>query len=141
MSEHSQNNGPFDLGSCPLHLPSVAEDAEAIVPLTDFGFDGPAFGKYIEQHCQAAPGRIIMVEQSPADWPIWERHTKGDEIVYILEGEGTFIQEIDGVERCIEVSAGNAIINPAGIWHTADISVPLRALYITPADGTEHRQR
>ena len=39
-----------------------------------------------------------MVESTPVDWGTWERHTEGTEIVIILEGSGTFIQEIDGAE-------------------------------------------
>jgi mannose-6-phosphate isomerase-like protein (cupin superfamily) len=134
--------GPFDLGSTPIHLGSVAADAPAALPLPDFGFDGPAFQAYVEAHCTPdSPGRLIMVESTPGNWPAWECHTEGDEIVIVLEGRAEFIQEMDGGERRTAVGPGSAIINPKGVWHTADVSEPLKAIYITPCPGTEHRVR
>jgi hypothetical protein len=34
-----------------------------------------------------------------------------------------------------------AMINPAGVWHTADVHEPVRFMTITPGQGTEHRPR
>ena len=67
--------------------------------------------------------------------------TEGDEIVIVLEGRGEFVQEIGGEERRTPVRPGVAIINPKDVWHTADVQEPLKAIYITPCPGTEHRQR
>jgi hypothetical protein len=33
------------------------------------------------------------------------------------------------------------MINPAGVWHTADVEEPVKAIYITPCPGTQHRAR
>jgi hypothetical protein len=33
------------------------------------------------------------------------------------------------------------MINPAGVWHTADVEEPMKAIYITPCPGTQHRPR
>ncbi len=136
------NTGPFDLARTPLHLGSIAADASHVVALTDFHFDGPSFGRYVTEHCSAAePGRIIMIESSPEDWGQWECHTLGDEIVIVLAGAGTFLQERDGHIHSMPFEAGDTIINPRGVWHTADVSEPMRAIYLTPALGTEHRAR
>jgi mannose-6-phosphate isomerase-like protein (cupin superfamily) len=135
-------NGPFDLSKTPIHLGTRGGAESPAVPLDGFGFDPEAFMAYIGEHCEAgAPGRLVMVETTPADWTTWERHTEGAEIVIILEGRGTFIQEIDGEERGIPYEPGAAIVNPAGVWHTADVSESTRAIYITPCQGTEHRER
>lgn len=134
-------NGPFDLSKTPLHLGSIQAHENPVIALHDFGFNGPAFESYIKTHCTDGPGRIMMVETSPVNWPIWERHTLGDEIVIVFSGSGEFIQEIEGNHQRIKVEQGQAIVNPSGVWHTADITEAITALYITPADGTEHRER
>ena len=82
-----------------------------------------------------------MVESTPVDWATWECHPLGDEIVVVLKGKGTFIQLIDDVEQRIAVEAGSALINPAGVWHTADVEEPIEAIYITPCPDTQHRPR
>lgn len=141
-SSTDRSTGPFDLSSTPIHLGALAGAEKPAAPLPGFGFDGPAFQKYIADHCAAgAPGRLIMVESTPQSWPAWECHTEGDEIVIVLEGKAEFIQEIGGEERRTGVGPGSAIINPAGVWHTADVEEPLRAIYITPCPGTQHRER
>lgn len=134
--------GPFDLSKSPIHLDSRAGGSHSAVPLPGFGFDGPAFEDYIAKHCAPdAPGRLVMVEVSPVDWPMWECHREGDELVIVLEGKGVMIQEIDGQLRRTPVGPGSTMINPAGVWHTADVEVPIKAIYITPCPGTEHRPR
>ncbi len=137
MTESTTSVGPFDLSVTPIHLDSEGP----AVPLESFGFDGPSFEAYIAKHCANDPGRIVMVETSPSNWMHWERHTLSDEIVIVLEGRADFIQEISGENVVIPVQAGSTIINPKGVWHTADVSEPLRAIYITPCKGTEHRER
>jgi len=134
--------GPFDLSSTPIHLGSEAGGEDSAVPLPGFGFDPPAFESYIAEHCKpGAPGRLVMVETTPSDWRSWECHSEGDEIVIVLEGKGEFIQQIDGEDRRTAVSPGTTLVNPKGVWHTADVEVSIKAIYITPCPGTQHRQR
>lgn len=140
MSDSSTNRpdvGPFDLSVTPIHLDSQ----NPAVPLADFGFDGPSFEAYIATHCADGTGRIVMVEASPSDWRHWECHPLGDELVIVLEGRANFIQELAGEEVVLPVEAGSTVINPRGVWHTADVIESLKAIYITPAKGTEHRER
>ncbi|MFT7220777.1 MAG: hypothetical protein ACI8Z1_002397 [Candidatus Azotimanducaceae bacterium] len=103
-------NGPFDLSKTPLHVGSIAGLESPAIALTDFGFDGPSFEAYIETLCLSGPGRIIMVKTSPANWLIWQRHTKGDEIIVVLDGAGEFIHDIDGEHPSLSVKKGSAII-------------------------------
>jgi mannose-6-phosphate isomerase-like protein (cupin superfamily) len=134
--------GPYDLSHTPIHIDSEVGARNPAVPLPGFGFNGPAFEAYIAQHCSAgAPGRLLMVESTPTNWEAWECHTEGDEIVIVLEGKATFIQEIDGAQRRTAVGPGSTMINPAGVWHTADVEEPMKAIYITPCPGTQHRPR
>jgi quercetin dioxygenase-like cupin family protein len=138
----SDSTGPFDLASTPIHLGSIVGADGSAVPLSGFRFDGASFGSYVAEHCRpGAPGRLVMVETTRESWPAWECHTEGDEIVIVLEGTAEFIQDIDGQERRIAVRPGSAVINPRGVWHTADVQEPLKAVYITPCPGTRHRKR
>ena len=132
------STGPFDLSRTPIHL----GDTDTALALTDFTFDGPSFEAYINAHCtEAAPGRLMMIETSPASWPTWERHPEGAEIVMVLEGSGTFYQQTGEEEIAIPFAAGTTLINPANVWHTADVNEPMRSLYITPCPGTDHKPR
>lgn len=132
-----QNNGPFNLGKSPIHLGNTGTAVQH-----GFGFDGPAFEAYVNAHStEAEPGRLAMIEESPEDWGAWECHNCGDELVIVLAGTGTFIQEIDGKEVSMPFGPGDAVVNPAGVWHTANITTAMRAIYLTPCYGTEHRPR
>jgi len=136
------DTGPFDLSRSPIHLSTPAAGRPSAVPMHNFGFDGPSFEAYIAAQCtDADPGRLVMIETSPVDWGAWECHHLGDELVIVLEGEAEFIQQIDGEERRFKVRPGDTVINPPGVWHTANVTKPLRAIYITPCPGTEHRVR
>ncbi|MBL8352800.1 MAG: cupin domain-containing protein [Burkholderiaceae bacterium] len=134
--------GPFDLSKTPIHLGSVVDADNPAVPIQGFGFDGESYERYIARHCEpGAPGRLVMLASSPTNWGAWECHPEGDEIVIVLEGQGVFIQEIDGGTRRIPVVPGTTVINPAGVWHTADVELAMKAIFITPCPGTRHRPR
>lgn len=50
------------------------------------------------------------------------------------------IEQDDG-EQAIPLSEPGAYaIAPRGLWHTAKVSEPSRLLFITPGEGTEHRE-
>ena len=111
------SNGPIDITRNPIHLPDDARSGA--FALEDFNFDGPSFEAYVDTHCSAeAPGRLMMIESTPVNWPSWER-----------------------TEQAISFSAGSTIINPPGVWHTADVDEPMTAIYITPCLGTEGKSR
>ena len=82
-----------------------------------------------------------MIGREEATWTTWERHPAGDEVLVTLTGHQTLIQDIDGAHHRIELRAGQAAINPRGVWHTADVHEPSSVLFITPGRGTEHRPR
>lgn len=132
---------PFDLKVTPIHLGSLNGTENSAVALMDFGFDAPSFEAYISNYCATEPGRLVMLEITATDWLYWECHPLGDELVIVLEGKADFIQEISGERVVLAVAAGSTIINPKGVWHTADVSESLKAIYITPCKGTEHRER
>lgn len=129
---------PFDLTTTPIHLGLGA----TATPLEDFSWSAERMAAYDRM---AAPdgieGRLVMLGDLTESWDGWERHPAGQEVVVVLRGRADLIQEIDGEHRRIELTAGQAVINPPGVWHTADVHEPGQALYITPGAGTEHRPR
>jgi mannose-6-phosphate isomerase-like protein (cupin superfamily) len=86
-------------------------------------------------------GRIVCMFEQPATWTSWERHPAGEELVVLISGRVDVIQEIDGEHRRVELRPGMAMVNPRGVWHTADVHEPGVGLFVTPGHGTEHRPR
>lgn len=75
-----------------------------------------------------------------ADWPIWEMHPNGDEVVCLLSGNVTFIVDQDGNHKQVSLTrAGDYIVVPKGAWHTARTSVETVMLFITAGEGTGHK--
>lgn len=129
---------PFDLDRTYVHL-GLGATAE---PLYDFEWDEEHLRQYTAAHeGDGDDARLVMIGDLASTWTIWERHPAGAEVVVVLSGRVSLVQEIDGEEQRADLHAGQAIINPAGVWHTCDVHEPGRALYITPGRGTEHRPR
>ncbi len=96
-----------------------------------------AYGAAVAQ--DGPDGRLVMVFEGRGSWDNWERHPAGDEVVICLSGRMTVIYETDAGDVRVELGPCEAMINPAGAWHTADIDEPVRLMTITPGLGTEHR--
>jgi mannose-6-phosphate isomerase-like protein (cupin superfamily) len=74
------------------------------------------------------------------DWPSWEIHPAGDEIVCLMSGEATMILDRNGSEDVVHLSVpGSFVIVPKGTWHTARTSTPTRMLFVTPGQGTRNK--
>ena len=128
----------FELAKFPAHLGLGAR-----VERLD-AFDGSPdwFQRYGAAH--AADGdeaRLVSMYTFTAPWTTWEVHPHGDELVVCVAGEMTLHQEIDGNVTTVTLRAGEAVINPPGTWHTADISGAATGLFITAGSGTEVRPR
>ena len=89
----------------------------------------------------AAEGRLVMSSSFSESWDSWEVHPHGSEVVLCTEGEITLTQEIDGEHVQTTIAKGEYVINPPGVWHTADVDAPATCLFITAGMGTEHRPR
>ena len=86
-------------------------------------------------------GRVLISEYAfTTDWPTWERHPAGDELVVLLAGRVEMVlRTADGDEIICLDQPGKYVVVPAGTWHTARTSVPTRMLFVTPGEGTENR--
>jgi uncharacterized cupin superfamily protein len=128
----------FELSDVYVHL-GLGARAET---LPDFAWSEDYLRRYEAAHrADGDEGRLVMIGPAEATWASWECHPAGDEVVVSLSGHQTVIQEVDGREHRIELHAGQALINPRGVWHTADVHEPGSALFITPGRGTQHRPR
>ena len=75
-----------------------------------------------------------------ADWPTWEMHPAGDEVVCLLSGDVRMVLAREGGEEVAHLSKpGEYIVVPKGTWHTARTSVPTKMLFLTPGEGTQNR--
>jgi quercetin dioxygenase-like cupin family protein len=127
---------PFDLSKTFVHLGLGA----TATPLPDFEWSTSYLEGY-ERRFQAdgIEGRLVVVSPQVDTWDFWERHPSGEEVVALLSGRVDVIQELDGHEVTTTLRAGEAIINPTGVWHRSVVHEPGEALFITPGLGTEHR--
>jgi mannose-6-phosphate isomerase-like protein (cupin superfamily) len=67
----------------------------------------------------------------------WERHTVGDEIVMVIEGETTITFLRDAGEQSAPLAAGELVIVPQGTWHRFDTPRGVKVLSVTP-QPTDH---
>lgn len=122
---------PIKLGAAFAHLLGNGDTLSVLVD-NDFWTEGIS---------NLPPGRLVSLLESATDWMSWEKHPKGDEFILVLTGRLTLIFEEEGKRWSEDVQAGQFVIVPKGVWHTADAPEPGQALFITAGDSTEHRER
>lgn len=77
-----------------------------------------------------------------SDWPNWEIHPAGDEVVVLLSGYADMILDRGGRHQVSSLAQpGSFLIVPKATWHTARIATPTSLLFITPGQGTEHKPK
>ncbi|MDE1467396.1 cupin domain-containing protein [Aurantiacibacter sp. D1-12] len=106
-------------------------------------FDGMEwYARYAERHeTDGAEGRLVSQFRFSANWDVWEMHPEGAEVVICTDGAMSLIQEVDGAEVRTTISRGEYVINPPGVWHTADVAGEVEAIFITAGKDTQHRPR
>jgi mannose-6-phosphate isomerase-like protein (cupin superfamily) len=100
--------------------------------------DSPEFYQELDSEFNGFAGHTLISRYSfDEPWPSWEMHPKGDEFVYLLEGDTAFILLVDGREEEVRISTpGDYVAVPQGVWHTARPYGPTTMLFITPGEGT-----
>ncbi len=83
-------------------------------------------------------GRLVSAYEMH-DFPHWERHPAGEELVVVMSGAMDFILDEPAGERTVRVSAGQAILVPKNVWHRGVVIAPGRALFVTEGEGTDMR--
>ena len=80
-------------------------------------------------------GVAAMTENAPH---AGEMHPDGDEVLYLISGSVRVTLESDPVEQ-IDMTPGDGMIVPKGVWHTVDIIEPSQIVYITPGPNNQFR--
>ena len=129
---------PFELSRFPVHLGLGA----TVEHLPEFDGTPDWYERYGDAHeSDGVEGRLVSLHTFDESWDSWEMHPHGEELVACVAGRITLHQEIDGEDRTAVLETGEAIVNPTGVWHTADVDGLAVALFITAGEGTQVRPR
>jgi quercetin dioxygenase-like cupin family protein len=123
------NSEPFDL----RHTLAFAHGDGTIstYPADDFWRDPQVLG--------GRDSALIGVFSYDEDWPQWEVHPEGDELVSFVSGEVRFY--LEGIDEPLHLRAGHSVIVPKGTWHRAEVVAPGAAVHVTFGQGTRNRPR
>ena len=126
--------GPFNLASTFLRLRNNVSIEP--LPVDDTFWQKIMTGQLGNFHNEY----LVVMHAFDADWPMWEMHPNGDEVVFLLSGSLQFILETAEGSKPFELNqSGSYVIVPKGAWHTAKTNCPCRMLFITAGEGTQHR--
>jgi mannose-6-phosphate isomerase-like protein (cupin superfamily) len=129
---------PFDLQTFPAHLGLGAR----VEPQEEFDGTPDWYMRYgLRNADDGTEGRLVSMFTFSAPWDSWEMHPDGEELVVCVDGSMVLHQELNGEQRTVELRAGQAVVNPRGAWHTADVERRATAVFITAGAGTQVRAR
>jgi len=84
---------------------------------------------------------LIASHRFGDNWPTWEVHPHGDEVVCLTSGDAEFVMRQNGVDSTVRLSSPGAfVVVPRNTWHTALIHAPSTMIFITPGQATENRE-
>ena len=84
---------------------------------------------------------LIACHSFDGDWPTWEVHPRGDELVCLLNGDTDLVLRTAEGDRSVRLNEpGSFVVVPANTWHTAKVHAPTTMLFVTPGEGTENRE-
>lgn len=130
----SDRCGPFLIGETPARVRSDL----TVEPLAG----GAAFWERLGAGLLGDfRGELLIVgSDGDGDWPHWERHPHGDELVVLLAGTIELVlEEAAGLRRLPLTRPGSYVRVPRGLWHRGLNGRACRLLFITAGEGTEHR--
>lgn len=122
----------FDMTGTYVHLADGGEGAAVEV--------GPSFWQDLMAGKREYPGRLAMVIPFETDWPHWEMHPAGEELIYLLSGAADVVLDDGETERTIALrSDAPCLLMPRGVWHRFSVIKPGAALFVTAGEETQHR--
>ena len=87
-------------------------------------------------------GHVLIASHAfDDDWPTWEIHPSGDEIVVLVSGDVDLVLAgADGDDVIRMTEPGTFAVVPQNTWHTARIRRHSVMMFVTPGEGTENRE-
>ena len=125
-------------------MPISFDLEQTFLSLTGSGRADALTGAHFGERLGKAPADmayLMGIYPFDADWPHWEMHPNGHEVLVFLEGRGEMSLEEAGERRTVSVGPGSTLVVPPGAWHIARVIEPGRMLGVTFGEGTEHRPR
>lgn len=105
---------------------------------------GPSFWSQLGTGELALPGPYLMSFGASADdWPQWEVHPSGEEVVMLITGAGEFVLRLSAGDQTLSLrQPGDYVVVPRGTWHTFRKSAEggAQLLFITTGEGTTHSE-
>ena len=80
-------------------------------------------------------GVVTMTENAPHGG---EMHPDGDEVLYLISGRVMVTLETNPIQQ-MEMTPGNGLVVPRGVWHSVDIVEPSQIVYLTPGPNNQFR--
>ena len=80
-------------------------------------------------------GIATMSENSPHGGEV---HNDGDEVLYLISGRARVVF-LNSPAKDIEVTCGQGLIVPKGMWHRVDILEPCQIVYATPGPNNDFK--
>jgi mannose-6-phosphate isomerase-like protein (cupin superfamily) len=101
----------------------------------------PEVYEELDRRFDGFKGRTLVSSYSfDSDWPTWERHPAGDEVVCLLSGDVEMVLQREGGEEVTRLrEPGSYVVVPKGTWHTARTRVPTTMLFVTPGQDTQNK--
>lgn len=131
---------PQDLLVTPMHL----APGSRVQAVHGFAWRPDVLAAYTSAtEADGVDGRLLVVIEDEGPGDHWERHL-ADEVVVCLVGRVVVRRSSDPSDHSAEevtLGPGEAVVNPAGMWHAVDMDGPARVLTITPGPGSEHLPR
>lgn len=72
----------------------------------------------------------------------WERHTNGDELLYVTDGHVSIeVLEDDGSSMKFEIGEGQLFTVPTGKWHQLSATESVNIMFASPSEDGAERLR
>lgn len=127
-----QNDKPCTIDPLSTYFDLQADGFTRPIPVTETFWSDLGSGRL------ALQGYLLSAFDLASDFPHWEMHPKGDELLICVSGALTVLLEQGGEIIPVPLPPGAICRVPAGTWHFVTAAAPGRLLAITAGEGTEH---
>ena len=122
----------FDLERTYVHL-TDGPDAKCVEVTPDFW-------QTLGARRDLRGGRLVSASRFTEDWPHWEMHPAGEELVMLVAGAlDLVLEDARGERKTLTLRGRGAVLIPRGTWHWAKVHEPSELWFITYGEGTQHR--